>query len=105
MQIRRQAKIDDVDRRVGEQRVERVIRVDALQIHLLPRRAKVAFDGAPVAGELLGIAGADGPHLGAANTLGRLIMNHPHEADAGDAEVDHVSLVKPSAGRAGKTRI
>src|SRR5262249_13886725 len=83
------ADVDEVDVGVGEEVVEPLVRLDAGEVHDLSGPAEVAADAAPVAGEPLGVAAADGGDLGVAQLAGGQVVDHAHEADADDADADH----------------
>src|SRR5439155_1469479 len=76
------ADVHQIDVRVGEQVVVAGVAVDRAEVHDLAGRAEVAADAAPVAGELLRVAGVDRGHDGPAEALGGEVVDHAHEPDA-----------------------
>ena len=74
---------------IGEQVLEPGVTMDRSEVHDFAGRPEVAADAAPIAGQLLRIAGVDGRHRRAAEPFGGEVMDHAHEADAGDADADH----------------
>ncbi len=89
VQVGRQADVDHVDVRIGQQVVELAVRLMTGQIHHLAGRAEVALDRAPVAGQSRGIPGGQRGDLGPFHSLVGQVMDHAHEADAGDADSQH----------------
>jgi hypothetical protein len=76
--------------------------INGAEVHDLAGRSEVAADAAPIAGEFFRVAGVDRCHDGVGEALGGEVVNHAHEADAGQADADHarrsVSGVTPTAG-------
>src|SRR6185312_8725640 len=89
VQRRRQADVDQVDLRIGDQVLPLFVASDVAQFHDGARRAEVALNPAPVAGEFLFVASADRGYLGASHLLVGQVMDHAHEADADDSDSYH----------------
>ena len=85
----RDAEVDEVDRGVGQQVGDIGVFRQAREVNLAPLRAEVPLDARPVAGQLLRVPAADGRDLPAAQLGGGQVVDHPHEADADDADADH----------------
>src|SRR5438445_712019 len=69
--------------------VEALVLLDPPQVHLLAGRPEVAADAAPVAGELLRVAAAQGGHAGALELARGEVVDHAHKADAHDPNLRH----------------
>src|SRR4029450_12109128 len=84
VQIRRQADIDEVDRRIVEEPIKARVLRHVTDIDFLARRAEIALDSPPVAAELSFVSRADGRKLDPFRLLVRKVVNPTHEADAGE---------------------
>ena len=97
------ADIDQIDVRIGEQVFVSGMSMNWAEVHDLAGRAEVATDGSPIAGKFFRVAGVNGRHRGAGEALGGEIMNHAHEADAGEADADHWRSLRSQVSQPAKT--
>src|SRR5262249_51643099 len=86
------ADVDEGNVRVGEEGGEVVVLLDAGEVHDLAGRPEVAADAAPVAGELLRVAAADGGDLGVAHLAGGQVVDHAHKPHSYDPNSHHCRI-------------
>src|SRR5262249_16003954 len=86
------ADVDEVDVGVGEQVVEARVALDVAEVHLPAGRAEVALDAAPVAGQLLRVAAAQGRHPGPAQPLPGQVVDHAHKSPTYDPNSHHCRI-------------
>src|SRR5262245_23117423 len=91
MQASGQADVDQIDLRISQHVVELFEAADAGQIHLPTWGTEIPHDAAPISGKLFGTARADCCNAYARHALVRQEMNHPHEANADDADLKHAA--------------
>ncbi len=90
MQGRGKGDVNQVDRIVCEQIGQIGVRAHAGEIHLLAAGAEVTLDLAPIAGEAFAVLLAECDNSYIAELLIGEVVNHPHEAEAGNADANHV---------------
>jgi hypothetical protein len=91
--VRRQAEVDQVDGRIGDQLVKLLVGGHPRNVNVRALRAEVALDIGPVALQPPLDLVADRRHAGAAAFLVREIMDPAHEADPSDSHLDHDVLL------------
>ncbi len=98
MQGGRQRQVDKIDLVVCQHVVDFGIGPQAAEVHLGTGRTEVAANVAPVSGKSLGIGPAQRDHLCSAQFTVGEIVDHPHEADTGDADANHVAGARDGRG-------
>ena len=81
--------VDDIDVWIGQQLVEPFMRRDVAQLHLLARWPKITLDASPITSSFLGVARSDGRDFYSRHLLIGKVVDHAHEADAGDSDAKH----------------
>ena len=84
------AEVDEVDLGIGQQVGDVGMPGVSREVHLRPARAEVALDAGPVPRQLLGVPTAERRHAPSGQPAGGQVVDHPHEADADDADAHHL---------------